>query len=99
MLSKEEVLRIAELAKIQIEEQEIEKYQKDLSDILDFVGKIASLPERESGGHSQMMGLESIFREDEERALDIEKGSKLIELAPEHKKGFVLSPHILKKDK
>lgn len=99
MLSSEEVLRIAELAKIKISEGDVERYQKDLSAILDFIGTLSKLPAREKSEHSQMMALESIFRKDEERAQEIEKGPKLVDTAPEHKNGFVLSPHILNKDK
>ena len=36
MLSKEEVLKIAKLARLELTEQEVEKMQKDLSAVLDY---------------------------------------------------------------
>lgn len=40
MLTKEEVLHVAELARIKIDEEEIEKYQIDLKTLLNEVEKI-----------------------------------------------------------
>jgi len=97
MLSREEVLRIAELAKIQIKEEDIEGYQKDLSAILDFIGTLAKLPEREETDHKQMMGLEGELREDSEHTEgELPKGQALIKSAHKHKDGFVKTPRILK---
>ncbi len=98
MLSKEEVLRIAELAKIEIKEEDMEKYQKDLSAILDFVGTLSKLPDVDTDEHRQMMGLESVLREDVYNEGGIPRGQELLEQAPEKKGGFVLSPRILKTD-
>ena len=47
MLSKEETQHIAKLARLGLSESEIEKYQKDLSAILDYVDK---LKEADVGG-------------------------------------------------
>src|SRR3990167_10940736 len=101
MLSREEVLRIAELAKIEIKERDIEKYQMDLSSILDFVGTLQALPVLTESGTSeyrQMMGLEGVMREDEQHTHRIPRNGELIGNAPEYKDGFVLSPRILKTD-
>lgn len=43
MLSKEEVLHVAHLARIEVTDEEIEKYQKDLKILLDEVDKIRSI--------------------------------------------------------
>ena len=40
MLSKAEVQKIANLARIEITDEEAEKYSKELSDILGFVEKL-----------------------------------------------------------
>ena len=36
MISKEEVLHIAKLARLELTEEEVEKMQKDLTEILDY---------------------------------------------------------------
>ncbi len=43
MLTKEEVLHVAHLARIEVTDEEIEKYQKDLKILLDEVDKIRSI--------------------------------------------------------
>ena len=43
MLTKEEVLHVAHLARIEITEEEIEKYQKDLKILFDEIDKIKDL--------------------------------------------------------
>ena len=43
MLSKEEVLHVAHLARIEITEEELEKYQRDLKVLFDEIDKIKDL--------------------------------------------------------
>ena len=43
MLSKEEVMHVAHLARIEISEEELEKYQKDLKILFDEIDKIKDL--------------------------------------------------------
>ena len=43
MLTKEEVLHVAHLARIEITDEEIEKYQKDLKILFDEIDKIKDL--------------------------------------------------------
>ena len=40
MLSKEEVIKIAKLARIALTEKEVEKFQKELSTVLDYVEEL-----------------------------------------------------------
>lgn len=48
-LTKEKVLHVANLAKLNIEEKEIEKYSKQLADILSEIEKITSVDIKEEG--------------------------------------------------
>ena len=41
MLNKDEVKHIAKLARIELKNHEVERYQKELSAILDFVGELS----------------------------------------------------------
>ena len=43
MLSKEEVMHVAHLARIEITDEELEKYQKDLKILFDEIDKIRDL--------------------------------------------------------
>jgi len=43
MISKEEVLHISKLARIKLDEKDLQKMQKDLSLILDYVEKLKNV--------------------------------------------------------
>lgn len=43
MISKEEVEKLAELARLQLGEGEVESLQKDISGILDYVGQVSAV--------------------------------------------------------
>ncbi len=97
MISKEEVKKIANLARIEISDSQIEKYQAELSAILDFVGQLSKANTKGIEPIRQITGLESIFKKDEDRGLlDQENGNSLVNQAPEHKDGFVVVPEVLK---
>ena len=97
MISKEEVKKIAELARIQLDETHVEKYQTELSAILDFVGQLSKVKTEGIEPIRQITGLESIFRKDEDRKLlNQESGNEMVKQAPEHKDGFVVVPEVLK---
>ena len=73
-LSEDKVRHVAKLAKLELGVNEIEKFQKQLSEILDY---IAILNEVETGKvepTSQVTGLENVFREDKmEKSLSQEE--------------------------
>ena len=97
MISSEEVKKIAGLARIDLSESQIEKYQTELSAILDFVGQLSKADTSGVEPIRQITGLESIGRKDEDRGLiDQNLGSELVGQAPENKNGFVEVPEILK---
>lgn len=64
MLKKEDIIHIAELARIGLKEEEIEKYQRELSLILDYFKKLekADTENVEPIGH--ITGSHSVVRED-----------------------------------
>ena len=95
MISGEEVRKIAQLARIEVSEDQIKKYQTELSAILDFVGTLSSVDTAEVSQIRQITGLESVFRKDENRG-QIYQGLTLVEQAPEHKEGYIVVPEVLK---
>lgn len=52
MISKDEVARIAQLAKLRLETEELERMTGDLSRILEFVGQIGEAGEEGAGDGS-----------------------------------------------
>jgi aspartyl/glutamyl-tRNA(Asn/Gln) amidotransferase C subunit len=49
MISKEEVQHIAKLARLELTEKEIEKMQKDLTEILDYFNLLKKVPKLAQG--------------------------------------------------
>lgn len=81
MISKEEVEHIARLSRIRLEEDEIEKFQKDFSNILDYFSllKKAKVPK----SRSELLTIkEDGMREDVVISEEAERVDKMISLAP-----------------
>ncbi len=88
MISKEEVKYIAKLARLGLTEKETEKFQKELSSILDYVEKLKKADVSKVEAASRAFEIENVVREDERRKEKI--GSEgLVEMAPEREKGYV----------
>lgn len=89
-ISREDVRHIADLARIELGEDEEDKFGKELSSILDFVQKLSEI---DTSGVVPMTGgtiLESVMREDGSRQAVLEgKSAKLLASAPERKEGWV----------
>ncbi len=82
MISKKEVSHIAKLARIDLSDKEIGKFQKELSKILDYFDllKGADTSNVEPAFHSVEAGL---MRKDEEKPESAELMNNLVEAAPE----------------
>lgn len=65
MISEEEVKHIAKLARLGLTEKEIEKFQKDLSAILDYIGKLKEVDVSKAEATSHSILLENAMRKDE----------------------------------
>lgn len=97
MISKEEVKKIAGLARIEISEDQVGKYQVELSAILDFVGQLSEADTSGAETIRQILNLENMVRKDEDKNLiDQNIGGELVSQAPENKDGYVEVPEILK---
>ena len=64
-LSNEDILDIAELANITVRKEEIAKFQKQLSDILVFIGKLNEVDTHLTEDLNQVTGIKNRSRDDE----------------------------------
>ena len=64
-LSKQDVLKLARLARLRLTDTEVEKYQKELSAILGYVEHLDSVDVSELTPTYQVSGLTNIVRADE----------------------------------
>lgn len=63
-LSREEVIRIAKLARIALTDEEIDRFQIEMSRILDYVGQLNELDTTNIAPTAQVTGLENRLRPD-----------------------------------
>ena len=97
MLSKKEVEKIAELARLGISEEEKKKFAEDLSSVIGYIRKLSEVNvekvEPMTGGTS----LESVVRKDDDTkdiADDVMK-SDILNAAPDKENGYFKVPSIL----
>jgi len=93
MITQNEVKHIAELARIELSDEEIKKYQEQLGRILDYVDKLskvdtAGVPTADGG----TIDLENVWRTDESKIqnpINKTQEKELIKMAGEVEKGQV----------
>lgn len=92
-LSKEEVLKIAELSRLSFKEEEIGKFQKQLNDILSYVDKLSEVNTDNIEPISHAIEMKNAFRE------DVAKPSVSNELAmknaPQSEEGAIVVPKVV----
>ena len=88
MLSKDEVKKIANLARIEISEEEADKYSTELSDILGFVEKLNEADTESVEPIAHITGAKNVIRED--KVVEYSDGTKenIINNFPEKKDRF-----------
>jgi|YelNatPaOPRAMG01_1025707.scaffolds.fasta_scaffold16361_3 aspartyl/glutamyl-tRNA(Asn/Gln) amidotransferase C subunit len=95
MIPKEKVKHIAKLARLDLSEKEIEKYQKDLSKILEYIEKLKEVDVSKAEPIFHPLKIKNVLREDIEFKKAIEEIKKLIELMPERKEGYLKVKKVL----
>ncbi|HOX30093.1 MAG TPA: Asp-tRNA(Asn)/Glu-tRNA(Gln) amidotransferase subunit GatC [Candidatus Paceibacterota bacterium] len=89
MLSKEETKHIAKLARLGLSETEIERYQKDLSSILDYIEKLKEVDIKGTKPFTHPIEISNITRIDKAKPQPTEIAKKLIDLMPGQKDGYL----------
>ena len=92
-LTKEEVKKISELCRIDLSAVEIEKFQKELSIVLDYVSELNQVDTEGVEEIAQVTGLENVLRPD--RAEFSNSRAAIIANFPESKDGFLKIKSIL----
>ena len=67
MISREEVLHIAKLAKLSLSEEEVELFQEQLGKILEYFRKLEEVDTEGVEPLKHVIATENVFREDEPR--------------------------------
>lgn len=92
-VEKEEILHIAKLANLNIKEEEIQEYSKNLEDILNFA-KIINKLDTENVEESIGIGYRvNVFRKDE--VIEFEDKESLLQNAPEKENNMFRIPKVI----
>jgi aspartyl-tRNA(Asn)/glutamyl-tRNA(Gln) amidotransferase subunit C len=92
-LTLEEVKHIAELARLQLTEEEMARYAEQLSDILDYAARLQSIDTSRISPTDRVISTGNVLRKDEARPGLSQQ--TLLDNAPETEKGQFKVPPIL----
>jgi aspartyl-tRNA(Asn)/glutamyl-tRNA(Gln) amidotransferase subunit C len=92
-LSKETVEYVANLSRIELKPDELDKLSKQLESILGFIDKLSALDVENIEPTSHILPISNVLREDEpKKSLDIEK---TLANAPEKEGRFFVVPKVV----
>lgn len=86
-ITKKEVQKIALLSRLELSDEETERYAKELSAILGYVDILAEVDTENTEITSQVTGLSNVMREDVVQSCD--NSEELVGLSPEHHNNLV----------
>ena len=95
-LTKEEVLHVAKLARIKIDEDEILKYQIELKKLLDDVDKIKDVENYDTDKLIAPWQKDAILREDVENEMLAAK--EVLKNAPKHSGNYIEVPIVISEE-
>ena len=92
-LSKDDVLHIAKLSRLELTEDEVSTFSDQLSDVLTYVEKLNEIDTDGVEETSQVTGLENVYKDDEVRPYD--KMKEQVEQAADFEDNQVKVPNVL----
>jgi aspartyl-tRNA(Asn)/glutamyl-tRNA(Gln) amidotransferase subunit C len=92
-ITREDVIKVAELARLEFGEEELEKFTEQLGNILKYIGKLNELDTKDVEPTSHVLNIATPLRED---AIEewLTTGEAL-ENAPEEEDGFFVVPRVI----
>jgi len=88
-LTKQEVEHVAELARIELNEKDKEKFQEQISSILEYINKLSEIDTKGVEPISHVTGLFNSTRPDEVEQQSEETMKKLVDAAPMSEDNFI----------
>ncbi len=76
-LTDEDIRHIAKLARLQLSEEEVKKFAKELTSILEYIDVLNELDTENVEPTAQVTGLSNVFREDEAKESEATKDELL----------------------
>ena len=95
-ISKEEILHIADLSKLYVSDDKIEKYTKDLSDVVDLANQLESIDVSDVYPTNHILDIKNVFREDE--VVPSFNREDVLKNAPQAQGGCVSVPKVVEQE-
>ena len=97
MITLKEVEKIAELARLKLEEKEKEKFAEDLSSVIGYIQKLSEVNVEKVEPMTGGTDLESITRQDDETKsiFDSQTRKQILNAAPDREDDYFKVPSIL----
>jgi len=94
-LNKKQIEHIANLARLELTNEEIKKYGSQLSDILNYIDQLKEVDVSNIEPTAQVTGLENVMREDKAEDWDNKERQAALKEAPEVEEGQVKVKRVL----
>ena len=95
MITKEQVQHIAKLARVELNEKEMEKFQKDFSQILEFFETLKEVNVSGVEPMTHVIALTNVTREDTGQKVNPELVEKLVSMAPAQEQRYLKVKQVL----
>lgn len=92
-ITKDEVLHVAKLARLNMDLEAVDTYARQIADILEYVDILDQVDTEGIGPTSHAIFLSNAFRED--RVHDHLENERVLENAPQAEDGFFIVPKII----
>ncbi len=93
-ISSDEVKKVAQLARLELNENEIQNHAKQLEKILDYIKQLEKINTDNISCTTRAIEVVNVLREDEQK--DYENSEELLDLAPSREDKFFKVPKIIK---
>lgn len=87
-LTREDVLKLARLARLDLTDEEVEAYRKQLSEVLQYVAQLDQVDTTGLEPTTQVTGLKNVMREDQVVDYGVSP-EDLLKLAPKTQDGLI----------
>lgn len=93
-ISKEQVEHVANLARLSFNDQELNQFTNQLSEITDMFNQLQSVDTKQVKPMNYVGNLENVLRADNPAPVDPEERQALLKNAPDTQDGFIKVPAI-----
>ena len=94
-LEKKDIQHIANLARLELSDQELDAYGTQLSNVLGYIDQLKEVDTSDEEPTAQVTGLENVFREDEVEDWDSQEILEALREAPELEDRFIKTKRVL----